>query len=499
MPTIVLASETDFEGWRTAVRRLVMGRVPCEAVTWSVGRASGEFIEDGTVELPWQRPAEEGTPGATASTLTVPRAFLALARAVFCHRSPERFGLLHRLVVRLQTEPGLLAVAVDPLVARLEGMAKAVRRDIHKMHAFVRFREVASDDGPHFIAWFEPEHHIVEEAAPFFERRFASMRWSILTPERCVHWDGASLIFFDVVGRERAPTQDAVEELWRGYYASIFNPARLKVRAMASEMPRKYWRNLPEAPLIKTLIESARERADTMIAAAPSHPRRRRQTAELVTRPASQPRDDAQARSADETSLADVRRDAAECRACPLWADATQTVFGEGPADAEIVFVGEQPGDKEDLAGRPFVGPAGQLFDRALGEAELDRAITYVTNAVKHFKFEPRGKIRLHMKPNAGEISACRWWIDRELALIQPRLVVAMGATAVQSVFWKAMPIKANRGRFLTLPSGVAAFITVHPSYLLRLPDAAAKEAEYKGFVDDLRAIAAWRARAGRA
>jgi uracil-DNA glycosylase family protein len=268
---------------------------------------------------------------------------------------------------------------------------------------------------------------------------------------------------------------------------------------MTGEMPRKYWRNLPEANLIEPLIQSTRERADRMVAAAPSSPRRRRQNAEFVARPASEPRDDAQARSADETTLANVRRDAAECRACPLWANATQTVFGEGPADAEILFVGEQPGDKEDLAGRPFVGPAGQLFDRAMGEAGLDRSITYVTNAVKHFKFEPRGKIRLHMKPNAGEISACRWWIDRELALIRPRLVVAMGATAVQSVFGKAMIIKANRGRFLALPSGVAAFITVHPSYLLRLPDAAAKEAEYKGFVDDLRSIAAWRTRAGRA
>jgi uracil-DNA glycosylase len=203
-----------------------------------------------------------------------------------------------------------------------------------------------------------------------------------------------------------------------------------------------------------------------------------------------EPRDEAQARSAGEADLAHVRADAAACRACPLFADATQTVFGEGPADARILFVGEQPGDKEDLAGKPFVGPAGQLFDRALGEAGIDRRIAYVTNAVKHFKFEPRGKLRLHKKPNGGEIDACRWWLGRELALIEPALVVALGATALQSLAGRALPVNANRGRTVAAADGREVFVTVHPSVLLRLPDEAARRSEFSRFVDDLKAAA---------
>jgi uracil-DNA glycosylase len=191
------------------------------------------------------------------------------------------------------------------------------------------------------------------------------------------------------------------------------------------------------------------------------------------------------------TSLKTLREEAAGCRACHLWKDATQTVFGEGPQQASVMLVGEQPGDKEDIAGRPFVGPAGQMLNRALEEAGIDRAKVYITGAVKHFKFVPRGKFRLHQKPNTSEIKACRPWYERELASIQPELVVAMGATAAQSVFGKAMPVNKNRGRLIDLDDGRKALVTVHPSYLLRLPDADAKALEYKRFVDDLRIAAA--------
>jgi len=191
------------------------------------------------------------------------------------------------------------------------------------------------------------------------------------------------------------------------------------------------------------------------------------------------------------TSLKILREEAAGCRACPLWKNATQTVFGEGPQHAQVMLVGEQPGDKEDLAGKPFVGPAGQMLDRALDEAGIDRNKVYVTNAVKHFKFVPRGKIRLHQKPNTSEIKACRPWYERELASTKPALVVAMGATAAQSVFGKITPINKNRGRPIDLGDGIQALVTVHPSYLLRLPDADAKAREYQRFVDDLKMAAA--------
>ncbi len=191
------------------------------------------------------------------------------------------------------------------------------------------------------------------------------------------------------------------------------------------------------------------------------------------------------------SSLQTLREEAAHCRACPLWKDATQTVFGEGPAHAPAMLVGEQPGDKEDLAGKPFVGPAGLMLDRALIEAGIDRRKVYVTNAVKHFKFVPRGKIRLHQKPTTSEIKACRPWYERELALIKPVLVVAMGTTAAQSVFGKITPINKNRGRLIDLDDGIKALVTVHPSYLLRLPDEAARQREYERFVSDLKIAAA--------
>src|SRR6202043_3915487 len=191
------------------------------------------------------------------------------------------------------------------------------------------------------------------------------------------------------------------------------------------------------------------------------------------------------------SSLKSLRDEASRCRACPLWKDAAQTVFGEGPQHAQAMLVGEQPGDKEDLAGKPFVGPAGQMLDRALEEAGIDRKKVYVTNAVKHFKFVARGKIRLHQKPNTPEIKACRQWYERELASIKPDLVVAMGATAAQSVFGKITPINRNRGRLIDLDEGIKALVTVHPSYLLRLPDAEAKAREYARFVDDFRIAAA--------
>ena len=190
-------------------------------------------------------------------------------------------------------------------------------------------------------------------------------------------------------------------------------------------------------------------------------------------------------------SLKTLREEAAHCRACHLWKDATQTVFGEGPQDAQIMLVGEQPGDKEDLAGKPFVGPAGLMLDRALEEAGIDRRKIYITNAVKHFKFWPRGKIRLHQKPNTAEIKACRPWYERELAVIKPDLVVAMGATAAQCVLGKITPINKNGGRLIDLDEEIKALVTVHPSYLLRLPDEEAKAQEYERFVSDLRIAAA--------
>jgi DNA polymerase len=239
---------------------------------------------------------------------------------------------------------------------------------------------------------------------------------------------------------------------------------------MLKEMPKKYWKNMPETALVPELIAGAQARETAMVASAPAIKR---------TGPGGNA----------EAALAALREEAAHCRRCPLWKPATQTVFGEGPADAALLFIGEQPGDQEDVAGKPFVGPAGQLFDRALEEAGVDRARAYVSNAVKHFKFEPRGKRRIHAKPNGGEIEACRWWIDQERAIIRPKVTVALGATAAQSLLGKTVTISKLRGAPIALADGSEGWVTVHPSFLLRVPDADRKAEEYARFVEDLRVI----------
>jgi DNA polymerase len=187
-----------------------------------------------------------------------------------------------------------------------------------------------------------------------------------------------------------------------------------------------------------------------------------------------------------EKELQLVADEAKGCTRCPLYKNATQTVFGEGPAIAALMLIGEQPGDQEDLAGRPFVGPAGKVLDRALEAAGLDRATLYITNAVKHFKNEPRGKRRLHKKPDTSEIEACRWWLDQEIEIVQPAVAVALGATAARALMRKTLAINANRGRIIALPGALKAIVTVHPSYLLRLREERDKRREFDRLVKDL-------------
>jgi uracil-DNA glycosylase family protein len=348
MYAISLRDEDDFDGWRDAARALAGAGVPPDQVAWQVGEAGVDLFGGAPAALPPPGPG-----------FSVPRAFLTLAGTAICHSDPERFALLYTLLLRLKDRPGVIADSADPLVQRLELMAKAVRRD------------------------------------------------------------------------------------------------RLR------EMPKKYWKNLPETALVGELVAGAQAREAEMVETS------RREIG-------------GNARAAWEA----VREESLGCTRCHLYKHATQTVFGEGPVDAPLMFVGEQPGDQEDQAGRPFVGPAGQLFDRALGDAGIDRGRTYVTNAVKHFKFERRGKRRIHSKPDAGEIEACRWWIEQERTILRPTLTVALGATAARSLFGKAVTITATRGRAHALPEGGEAWVTVHPSFLLRVQDD--KEAEYAKFVADL-------------
>jgi probable DNA metabolism protein len=372
----------------------------------------------------------------------VPRAFVDLAENVILHRSADRFDLLYRLLWRLEQEPDLMKVVSDRDVADAFDRAKTVSRASHKMKAFVRFRLAEDDRGEAWVAWFEPAHRVVEKTAPFFARRFSTMRWSILTPDGSAFWDTKDLTFGPPATRDMAPAEDEVEEFWKTYYASTFNPARLKTKAMQGEMPKRYWANLPEAALIPELVARATARTEAMVATPAPEP-----NARLAKTLSRMNRDHAYEEGFVPSNLEELGHAVQACRRCPLWRDATQGVCGQGPKTARLMIVGEQPGDQEDLAGRPFVGPAGQVLDAALTEAGIDREDVFVTNAVKHFKHEPRGKRRIHRTPVTSEISACRWWLDAERSLVKPKVIVTLGGTAALGVLGRKVAVTKERGQ----------------------------------------------------
>ncbi|WP_207539270.1 UdgX family uracil-DNA binding protein [Sabulicella rubraurantiaca] len=466
------AHPTRLDAWRDAARPLLSAGVPPDAVSWD-----GSLFAD-TDELP--------PTGATPPR--VPPDFLELAETVLRHRDAERHDLLYRALWRIANgERELLEHATDPLVLRLSLMAKAVRRDAHKMHAFLRFRPHPEEDW--HLAWFEPEHRILEAEAGFFVRRFAGMRWSILTPDGSAHWDGETLEFGPPGRREDVPPEGEGEVLWRAYYGSTFNPARLKPAAMRAEMPLRYWRNLPETREIPRLMEEAPARVAAMVARGASEPSMRRQRLiHWAPSGVSEAMELFDAAAGDrEAALAALKAEVLADRETPLAAQATQAVFGEGPLDPPLLFVGEQPGDEEDLKGRPFVGPAGRLFDGALEKAGITRGECYLTNAVKHFKFNPSGRRRIHQSPDAGDIAHYRPFLRREIEIVAPRLVVTLGATALRAMMGRAIPVTKARGEIMRTPEGLPVFPTVHPSYLLRLPDPDSREREYGRFVEDLK------------
>ncbi len=455
------------QAWRDAARQFLAAGVPPEAILWGETSTAPDLFGG-------------ASPMQTGGQVTVPRSFISMASSVVWHSDPERFARLYAFLWRLKDAPQLMTDRGDADLSRLRRMEKNVHRCQHKMKAFVRFREIGPPDAPRrsFAAWFEPTYHTVEPTADFFLRRFSDMDWRILTPDVCAIFEGGKLTFRE--GEEKpALPEDASEQLWITYFQNIFNPARLMVKAMQSEMPKKYWKNMPEAAHIPQMIADAPARAHAMAEAAPSFPPQR--LAQVQAQLAAH-------QSAWEGPKDALAKDIAACTRCPLHCNATQAVPGEGPMDAELMIVGEQPGDQEDLSGRPFVGPAGQLFDQIAGRAGLARDKAFVTNAVKHFKFTPRGKRRLHQRPNASEIQHCRWWLDAEIAQVKPKLILGMGATAAEGLTGRRDAITARRGTVEQTPSGTPVLLTLHPSYLLRLPDPHAKADATAQFQDDLTA-----------
>ena len=421
------------KAWREAARRLASHGIAPQEVDWQGGTLFGGR----------PLPAADGP-----RALRVPKSFIRLSGSVICHSDTEAPALLYQALWRHESDGRALGNPADPLTRRLDQLAKAVGRDIHKMHAFVRFRELPSGRTRRcFAAWFEPDHRIVEAAAPFFARRFADMDWLIATPFGSARFSDGQLDFDLPETRPDLP-EDTSEALWTTYFTNIFNPARVKIGAMKSEMPVKYWKNLPETRAIPAMLQDAEARVKRMREALPTEPPKR--AARIAAMPAT---------------LDQARAGAETCSRCDLCAS-RRMVWGEGPADAPLMIVGEAPGDHEDQQARPFVGPAGQLLRAAMAEAGSPPA--YLTNAVKHFKFTQRGKQRLHESPTRSEIEHCRWWLDQERRLIRPRLTVALGASAAFALTGRHAALTSRRGTLEPAIRGGDVLITWHPAAILR-------------------------------
>jgi DNA polymerase len=447
---VVLPVIGTVAAWRAQVRRLAAAGTPPETVVWSLGEARPDLFA--------------GAPATGAPvTLRLTRAAVDGLETAMLHADAGRFALGHTAVLRLSQGNARWGDRSDPSIGRLLAMEKAVRRDIHKMHAFVRFRELppARQGRRRFAAWFEPSHNIAEATGPFFANRFGDMDWAIATPTVTLIFDGALRV--EVTAAHVPTGADAAENLWRTYFTAIFNPARLKPAAMQAEMPRKYWKNLPEADLIPALIAGAPAAVQAMHARALSE-----------APPAFRARA-ARARAAlappEPGSLPDIAAQARACTRCPLHGPATQTVFGEGPPDARLMIVGEAPGDAEDLRGRPFVGPAGQLLDALLEETGGRRGDIWMTNAVKHFRYRAQGRGRLHVTPDKDHVEHCRWWLDHERRLIRPRVIMGLGRTGMYALTGDAEGLAQRVGQVERLADGTAFVPAFHPAYILRLPD----------------------------
>ncbi len=466
MYSVKLPDYGTFEAWREMARIAISHGIEPNDIDW-IG-AGGLF---GGASLP-------GVLGEHQASVT--HGFLKLAHSVVWHSNPERFGLLYQALWRLDRDAGDPLSQADPLGRRLHLMAKSVGRDIHKMHAFVRFRELPEVGlRRRFAAWFEPEHNIVQPGSFFFAKRFADMDWVIATPRLTARFE-ASTLSYHPGGTRPDLSEDATETLWDTYFANIFNPARVKLNAMRSEMPKKYWKNLPETRLIPDMLRDAESRVGRMRAAAETSPAAGAVAISTRYR-AAMP----QAPEFPQT-MVEARAAAGHCRRCGLCEAATQTVWGEGPEDAELMIVGEQPGDREDLEGRPFVGPAGHLLREAMVAAGAEVRQTWLTNAVKHFKFTPRGKRRLHQNLDRNEIMHCRWWLGLELAFIRPRMVVALGASAAFALTNNGSPLTSRRGKVETGLHGGPVLVSWHPSYILRLPDQIMKERTRRELITDI-------------
>lgn len=452
-----------FEEWRAVARDHLRQEHPPELIDWTTGKLKPSLFG---------QPSEQAD--TAGSAYSVPKQFLELARVVGCHRDASAYALLYRVLWRItHGEPALLEFESDPDVLQTRQLQKAVRRDAHKMKAFVRFRKVVNGEQDTFIAWHRPDHLIVQLVAPFFSRRFPAMDWAILTPDESVFWDQSKLTYGPGVPAEQAPQEDGLEELWKSYYRSTFNPARVNVALMKQEMPVRHWPTLPEAELIPELLAEAEARVKDMVSRQEGL---RKSAADFLP---------------EVRTLQNLRAQAALCTGCELHGPATQTVFGMGSEHARLAFVGEQPGDEEDLAGEPFVGPAGRLLREMMEQANVDPSEVYLTNTVKHFKYVQTGPRRLHKKPGSREITACKPWLEAELQYLKPAGLLLLGATSAQAVLGRDFRLSDQRGKTVESRWCRHTIATWHPAAILRAPTPARQKEMQLQLLEDIGRVAA--------
>ena len=453
----------DFISWRTAARLLIEEKVEPENILWlEIGTLQNHALFE-----------EDGEPVKALNSVLpsvvpfhVPRKFLDDAQNVTFHRFPEKWALLYRLLYKIVLEgPAILDDAVADDILLFRKLAKEIYIDLHKLHAFVRFRKYESNGLEVYLAWYRPRNPILKAGADFFVQRFPNMNWGIFTDDESALWDGKQLALG--AGCPQFELKDELENLWKTYYASIFNPTRLNLKLTIQKMPRRVWDVLPEAALIPQLVADANARIQKM---------------------ENQPHSTATPFVPKSDSLPTLFLGLPHCKGCSLWKRSSQAVAGQGNLSAQIVLVGEQPGDEEDREGVPFVGPAGKILDAALAQAGLERSQIYVTNAVKHFKWreDETGKKRIHQRPSAAEVTACRPWLENELRILKPQVIVCLGVTSATALTGRLFNMEEGRGKVFRTRWCEKTLSTFHPSAVLRTQIDSRKNDIFQALVHDL-------------
>lgn len=446
----------NFEEWRGIARNCCIANISPQEIIW-------HDREEQKILFP-----NNFIPTQVSGELKVSADFIAFAKNISFHSNPQRWAMLYEALWRIMhKEKHLFALSTDPLVRELNLMNKAVRRDAHKAKAFIRFKKSTYEDTDIYTAWHEPDHQILSIIGPFFARRFSDMVWSVFTPRESIHWDLETLHYGEGSTKKMVTIEDEMDKLWKDYYRAIFNPARIKIKAMKKEMPVRYWKNLPEASIISSLLSEAPSRIETML----KHTEGWHKSASDFIPPSY---------DIDILSLA-----AKKCEGCPLYVTGTQTVFGEGPKTAKIMLIGEQPGNEEDRQGKPFIGPAGKLLDQALNSAKLNRSNIYLTNAVKHFEFNVVKGYKKNITPNLRKIMDCNAWLQAEIKAIRPQVIVTLGVIAGRALFGSSFKLKESHSKTRML-GDIKVISTIHPSHILRTVDTLEKKQLFEYLVNDL-------------